>query len=168
MEKLRFVSDTERWMDMRDVRNRIVHEYLPDDLEQLYAEIRGPFFCRGSGHWGTITGYAVVSCAFDAEPDFLDLSALLLALLFPRKSGKIPLMAISRVDSKKRVRIPKAEPGDVFDIQEENEDRYVLVRIRRPENVPGKTREACMKAIAESPLSPEMSWEELRGMTREP
>ncbi len=77
-------------------------------------------------------------------------------------------MAISRVDSKKRVRIPRAEPGDVFEIQVENEDRFVLVRLRRPDNSPRKSREACIKAIAASPLSPEMSWDELRSVTREP
>ena len=31
-------------MDMRDVRNRIVPAYSPEQLHRLYADIRGPFF----------------------------------------------------------------------------------------------------------------------------
>ena len=30
MEKLGLVSSTTLWLDMRDVRNRIVHDYLPE------------------------------------------------------------------------------------------------------------------------------------------
>jgi len=44
VEKLKLITDTERWMDMRDVRNRIVHDYSPEQLHRLYADIRGPFF----------------------------------------------------------------------------------------------------------------------------
>lgn len=42
--KADLVTDTELWMDMRDVRNRIVHDYSPEQRARLYAEIRGRFF----------------------------------------------------------------------------------------------------------------------------
>ena len=77
-------------------------------------------------------------------------------------------MAIGRVDSKKRLRIPTAKPGEVFDIRSEAEGQYILVRLEVPREMPGKTREESLKAIAESPLCPELSWEELRRITREP
>ena len=41
MEKLKMVSSTELWIRMRDIRNRIVHEYLPDDLKEIYDLILG-------------------------------------------------------------------------------------------------------------------------------
>ena len=43
MEKLNLITETSTWMAMRDVRNRIVHDYLPEDLKLIYQEIRGKF-----------------------------------------------------------------------------------------------------------------------------
>jgi len=43
MEKLNRITETSTWMAMRDVRNRIVHDYLPEDVKQIYQEIRGKF-----------------------------------------------------------------------------------------------------------------------------
>ena len=43
MEKLNLITETSTWMAMRDVRNRIVHDYLPEDVKQIYQEIRGKF-----------------------------------------------------------------------------------------------------------------------------
>lgn len=42
MEKLGFISETAVWLAMRDVRNRIAHEYLPDELAKIYASLVGP------------------------------------------------------------------------------------------------------------------------------
>jgi hypothetical protein len=53
MEKLGLITDTERWMDMRDVRNRIVHDYSPGEVQRLYADMRGPFFGELQ-HLGTV------------------------------------------------------------------------------------------------------------------
>ena len=44
MQKLRLVNSVETWMDMRDVRNRIAHDYTPEQAARLYRDIRGPFF----------------------------------------------------------------------------------------------------------------------------
>jgi len=43
MEKLSFISDVELWMRMRDVRNRISHDYLPGQVRQIYDDIREAF-----------------------------------------------------------------------------------------------------------------------------
>jgi uncharacterized protein YutE (UPF0331/DUF86 family) len=39
MEKLGFISNMDTWLKMRDVRNRITHEYLPEELAQIYEAI---------------------------------------------------------------------------------------------------------------------------------
>ena len=36
MAKLKLISSTLTWMQMRDVRNRIVHDYLPDQIYDIY------------------------------------------------------------------------------------------------------------------------------------
>lgn len=41
MEKLDFISDTSVWLRLRDIRNRIAHEYLPGELEKIYRTIAG-------------------------------------------------------------------------------------------------------------------------------
>ncbi len=44
MEKLGLVSSVRLWMEMRDVRNRIVHDYVPERREQLYALLTNEFY----------------------------------------------------------------------------------------------------------------------------
>ncbi len=41
MEKLGLVSSVQLWIEMRDQRNRIVHEYLPEKIKQIYQELVG-------------------------------------------------------------------------------------------------------------------------------
>ena len=77
-------------------------------------------------------------------------------------------MAISTVDSKRRVVLPAVEPGEVFDIQSQGEGRLLLVRVESPEPGPGMGLESCLKAIAAAPLRPKMSWDALKALTREP
>lgn len=43
-EKLNFITSTEIWFEMREVRSRIVHDYFPEQQKQLFADITGPFF----------------------------------------------------------------------------------------------------------------------------
>ncbi len=77
-------------------------------------------------------------------------------------------MKTARADAKKRVVIPGAEPGDIFDVQREGEERYVLVRLYRPAARAPMNRKECLDAISQTPLSPTLSWEQLRQLTREP
>ena len=43
MAKIRLISSTELWLRMRDVRNRIVHAYLPENIGKIYADIMNVF-----------------------------------------------------------------------------------------------------------------------------
>ena len=72
------------------------------------------------------------------------------------------------VDSKKRIVLPAARPGDVFDIQHHGEGRFTLQRLERPEPKARLTRAQCLQAIAAAPLHPKMDWATLRGLTRKP
>ncbi len=44
MEKSGLVANTPVWMDMRDVRNRIVHDYLPEQTKDMFDSIMGEFY----------------------------------------------------------------------------------------------------------------------------
>jgi hypothetical protein len=77
-------------------------------------------------------------------------------------------MAISTVDAKRRVVLPGARPGDVFDIQSQGEGRLLLVRLERPEPEPGMSMARCLEAIAAAPLRLTMTWDSLKAGTREP
>ena len=44
MEKVGLVTATPLWMEMRDVRNRIVHDYLPEQTKEMYDDIMGKFY----------------------------------------------------------------------------------------------------------------------------
>lgn len=41
MEKLLLVSSVRLWIRMREVRNRIVHDYLPEQIQEMYDSIIG-------------------------------------------------------------------------------------------------------------------------------
>jgi bifunctional DNA-binding transcriptional regulator/antitoxin component of YhaV-PrlF toxin-antitoxin module len=75
-------------------------------------------------------------------------------------------MSISTVDSKKRIVLPKGRPGDVFDIQQQEEGRFLLVRLEKPKQRAHMTRKACLEAMHNAPLRPTITWDELRKLTR--
>jgi len=43
MEKAGYISDADRWLDMRLIRNKITHDYLPRQIAGFFTLIRGPF-----------------------------------------------------------------------------------------------------------------------------
>jgi hypothetical protein len=77
-------------------------------------------------------------------------------------------MAISTADTKRRVVLPAAKPGDVFDIQSQGEGRLLRVRLERPQPEPGMNLVRCLGAIAAATLRPKMTWDSLKAVTREP
>jgi len=77
-------------------------------------------------------------------------------------------MAMSIADAKRRVVLPAAKPGDVFDIQSQGEGRLLLVRLEPPKPTPGMTMARSLEAIAAAPLRPRMTWDSLKALTREP
>jgi hypothetical protein len=71
-------------------------------------------------------------------------------------------------DSKRRVVMPGARPGDVFACEEKGNGQFLLVRLNKPAPPRKKTRAQVLAAIKESRMKPMMNWDELRAMTREP
>jgi hypothetical protein len=43
LEKNRFVSSVELWMEMREFRNKIAHDYLPDQISKIYDAVSARF-----------------------------------------------------------------------------------------------------------------------------
>ena len=77
-------------------------------------------------------------------------------------------MSTSIADAKRRIVLPGATPGDVYDIQKVDESRFVLIKLQRPDPPRRKKKADVLRAISDSPLHPAMSWEELKKTTREP
>ena len=77
-------------------------------------------------------------------------------------------MSIYKVDTKKRIVLPGGRPGDVFDIQQQTEGRFLLIRLEKPERSKRMSKEACLEAMRKAPLRPTLTWEKLRELTREP
>ncbi|MDM8566718.1 nucleotidyltransferase substrate binding protein [Candidatus Halobeggiatoa sp. HSG11] len=46
MEKLGLITSTPLWMEMRDTRNRIVHDYLPEQTKDIYERIMSKYFAE--------------------------------------------------------------------------------------------------------------------------
>lgn len=44
MEKLGLVTNIDIWLEMRDLRNRIVHDYVPEKMAEMYQLICGEFY----------------------------------------------------------------------------------------------------------------------------
>jgi hypothetical protein len=42
MEKLGFIDSVSVWMEMRDLRNKIAHEYIPEAIKEIYDQVMGP------------------------------------------------------------------------------------------------------------------------------
>jgi hypothetical protein len=78
-----------------------------------------------------------------------------------------PTMTV-RADSKKRVVMPDAHPGDVFAYEDHGNGHFHLVRLNVPGPPKRKTRDQVRKALANSRLKFDLSWDELRELTREP
>ena len=77
-------------------------------------------------------------------------------------------MPITTADNKKRVVIPIARPGDIFDVQQQSEGCLLLVRLVKPRPKSRMSRAESLRAISTSPLRPKLSWNELHRLSREP
>jgi len=77
-------------------------------------------------------------------------------------------MSIAKTDRKKRVVLPAAKPGDLYDVQSHGDGRVVLVRLARLEPGPRMSKARCLEAIASAPLSTRLDWDPLKKITRKP
>jgi hypothetical protein len=70
------------------------------------------------------------------------------------------------VDAKKRVVVPGAKPGDVFAFEQQDENHLLLVRLVRPPRPVKRTRAEVRRALKDSKLKFDRTWDELRSLTR--
>jgi hypothetical protein len=73
-------------------------------------------------------------------------------------------------DNKKRVVIPGAKPGDVFAVIQQDENHITLARLQSPPPLPSAkpTKAQVTRALKQSKLEFDHTWNELRTVTREP
>ena len=71
-------------------------------------------------------------------------------------------------DSKRRVVMPGARPGDVFACEDAGNGHFLFVRLNKPMPPKKMNRTEIRKAIATSKMKFDLTWDELRKLTREP
>jgi hypothetical protein len=64
--------------------------------------------------------------------------------------------------------IPWVKPGDVFTCEQQDENHFRLARLQPPPLPRKKTRAEVRRAIKNSKMKFDLTWEELRALTREP
>jgi len=70
-------------------------------------------------------------------------------------------------DAKRRVVVPGIKPGDVFACERQDANHITLVKLVLPPCPEKRTRREIRRAIKRSKMSPTMTWDKLRAMTRE-
>ena len=71
-------------------------------------------------------------------------------------------------DSKERVVLPWAKPGDVFNCLQQDENHFAFARLQPPPPPKKQSRAEVRRALRNSKLKFDLTWDELRAMTREP
>lgn len=77
-------------------------------------------------------------------------------------------MAVRVVDSKRRIVLGGARPGQAFSVTAVSDGRIVLTRVEPVRTTQRMSFDECRDAIEAAPLHPAVSWDELRELTREP
>jgi hypothetical protein len=77
-------------------------------------------------------------------------------------------MSTVTADQKRRVPLPGAQPGDVFDVQASPDGKYILEKLVRQADTRPQSAIEVLAAMEANPLEPSLRWEELRQQTREP
>ena len=84
----------------------------------------------------------------------------------PRK-WEIPTMKIQTVDSKKRLVLSGAQPGEAYAVRQTSSGHYELAKVI-PARKPKPTPKELDTLLDSSALTPKTTWEDLRSLTREP
>lgn len=80
---------------------------------------------------------------------------------------EIPTMRIQTIDTKRRLVLPGAKPGECYAVRESAPGHYQLAKVV-PAPKPKPSPEELDALLVSAALTPKMSWEELRSLTREP
>ena len=76
-------------------------------------------------------------------------------------------MKVATIDTKRRLVLPGAKPGEIYAVREASPGHYELAKVI-PAPRPKPIAEELDALLASAPLTPKMSWEDLRSLTREP
>ena len=75
-------------------------------------------------------------------------------------------MKVAMIDSKRRLVLPGAKPGETYAVREAAPGHYELAKVI-PAPRPKPTAKELDAMLASEPLTPKMSWEEIRSLSRE-
>ena len=75
-------------------------------------------------------------------------------------------MKVATIDTKRRLVLPGAKPGETYAVREAAPGHYEIAKVISAPR-PKPTAEELDAILASEPLTPKMSWEELRSFTRE-
>jgi hypothetical protein len=76
-------------------------------------------------------------------------------------------MKVASIDSKRRLVLPGAKPGEVYAVHELESGHYELAKVI-PAPSPKPSAAELDALFVSAPLTPATRWEELRSVTREP
>ena len=77
-------------------------------------------------------------------------------------------MKIQTIDSKRRLVLTGAEPGESYAVSQTERGHYELTKVIPAPRKNKPTPVELDKLLATSALTPKMDWEELRSLTRDP
>lgn len=77
------------------------------------------------------------------------------------------MIKIQSIDSKRRLILPGAQPGESYSVRWTANGHYELAKVI-PSEKPKPKPEEIDAALVSAALTPKISWEELRELTREP
>lgn len=80
---------------------------------------------------------------------------------------EMPTVKIQTVDSKRRLILTGAKPGESYAVRQTTSGHYELAKVI-PAPKPKPTPEEFDALLVSAALTPKMGWEELRSLTREP
>ena len=76
-------------------------------------------------------------------------------------------MKFQTIDTKRRLVLPGASPGECYAVRESSPGHYELAKVI-PAPKPKPIPEELDALLVSAALTPKMGWEELRSLTREP
>lgn len=81
---------------------------------------------------------------------------------------EIPTVKVQTIDTKRRLVLPGAKPGECHAVREAGPGHYELAKVI-PAPKKNKLKPSEIDALlASAALTPRMNWEQLRALTREP
>lgn len=77
-------------------------------------------------------------------------------------------MKVQIIDTKRRLVLPGAQPGECYAVREAGPGHYELAKVIPAPKKPKPKHAEIDALLASAALTPKMNWEQLRVLTREP